>query len=615
MFRRTKILSLGLAMALFTTQAAWADITISPLGTSRPAGQESQVQSQTGMNAGAQSPDQVQPQTGMNAGAQSQNPAQSGSRTDAMPGMQTGTLTPSASYSTKEPVSLNTSNGTKGSAMKQGPDVSSQNAGGQAGLSIGANDGPGGSTGTAAKAAPGGTAGAAAGAAPGGTTGTGTAAGTAPGGTTGTGTAAGTAPGGTAGAAPGGTAGTAMATDVILQTPEISAQAAVVYDVTHGKILYEKEADTRLYPASTTKLMTALLVLENADLNSTVTFSKTAVTNLESGAVTLKLAEGDRVSVKDCLYGLLLKSANEVANGLAEHVGGSISGFADMMNKKAKELGCTGTNFVNPNGLNDPNHYTTCRDMAKIAAAAFANETLCKIGGTLSYEFPATKNAAARTITPGHKMLYPSDSRYYEGIVGGKTGYTSLAGNTLVTCVEKNGVRIIAVVMKAKSTQYTDTKALLDYGFEKAAADTASVAAGNENSLPAGTGNVSWHKWIQDGTSWRFELADGSRLSNCLVTIDGAEYAFNTEGIMLTGWQKSGDTWYCFKENGAMVKNGWEKDGDKWFYLGENGAVVKNEWRQDSGKWFYLGSDGAMVRNAWIDNTYYVGADGIWVQQ
>ena len=579
MFKRTKILSLGLAMALFTTQAAWADITISPLGTSRPAGQESQVQSQTGMNAGAQSPDQVQPQTGMNAGAQSQNPAQSGSRTDAMPGTQTGTLTPSASYSTKEPVSLNTSNGAKGSVMKQGPDVSSLNAGGQAGLSIGANDGPGGSTGTAAKAAPGGTAGAA------------------------------------AGAAPGGTAGTAMATDVILQTPEISAQAAVVYDVTHGKILYEKEADTRLYPASTTKLMTALLVLENADLNSTVTFSKTAVTNLESGAVTLKLAEGDRVSVKDCLYGLLLKSANEVANGLAEHVGGSISGFADMMNKKAKELGCTGTNFVNPNGLNDPNHYTTCRDMAKIAAAAFANKTLCKIGGTLSYEFPATKNAAARTITPGHKMLYPSDSRYYEGIVGGKTGYTSLAGNTLVTCVEKNGVRIIAVVMKAKSTQYTDTKALLDYGFEKAAADTASVAAGNENSLSAGTGNVSWHKWIHDGTSWRFELADGSRLSNCLVTIDGAEYAFNTEGIMLTGWQKSGDTWYCFKENGAMVKNGWEKDGDKWFYLGENGAVVKNEWRQDSGKWFYLGSDGAMVRNAWIDNTYYVGADGIWVQQ
>ena len=605
MFRRTKLLSLGLAMTLFMTQTAWADITISPLGTSQPAGQESQVQSrnqgqtQTGMNAGAQSQNQGQTQTGMNAGAQTQNQIQSKTGTGAAPGM----LIPSASYSTKEPVSLNMSGVSKGSAMKQGPDVSSQNTGGQADLAIGANDGPGGTGKTTQGATPGGTMGTTAGTAPGGTTGT--TAGTAPGGTTGT--AAGTAPGKNAGAA--------MATDVILQTPEISAQAAVVYDVTHGKILYEKEADTRLYPASTTKLMTALLVLEKADLNSTVTFSKTAVTNLESGAVTLKVAEGDRISVKDCLYGLLLKSANEVANGLAEHVGGSISGFADMMNKKAKELGCTGTNFVNPNGLNDPNHYTTCRDMAKIAAAAFTNETLCKIGGTLSYEFPATKNAAARTITPGHKMLYPSDSRYYEGIVGGKTGYTSLAGNTLVTCVEKNGVRIIAVVMKAKSTQYADTKALLDYGFEKASADAAGGSAGNSGSLQAGTGNVSYHKWVQDGANWRFELADGSRLSNCLVTIDGSEYAFNTEGIMLTGWQKSGETWYCFEENGSMVKNGWKMDGDKWFYLGENGVIVKNEWRQDSGKWFYLGPDGAMVRNAWIDNTYYVGADGIWVQQ
>lgn len=581
MFKRTKIISLGLAMALFMTQTAWADITINPLGTSQSAGQESQVQSQS----------QAQSGTGMNAGAQTQ----SGTGTGL--GAQTGTLVPSASYSTKEPVSFNTSGASQGGVMEQGPGVSEQSTGGQAGLTIGANNGPGGSS--AGKTAQGTT-----GAAAGGTTSGGTA------GTAGTGMNAGNA--GAAGTGSAG-AGTAVATDVILQTPEISAQAAMVYDVTHGKVLYEKEADTKLYPASITKLMTALLVLEKADLNSTVTFSKTAVTNLESGAVTLKLAEGDQVSVKDCLYGLLLKSANEVANGLAEHVGGSISGFADMMNAKAKELGCTGTNFVNPNGLNDPNHYTTCRDMVKIAAAAYANETLCKIGSTLSYEFPATKNAAARTITPGHKMLYPSDSRYYEGIVGGKTGYTSLAGNTLVTCVDKNGVRIIAVVMKAKSTQYTDTKALLDYGFEKAAADAASAAAGN--NLTAGTGNVSYNKWIQDGTNWRFELADGSRLSNCLVTIDGAEYAFNIEGIMLTGWQKSGDTWYCFKENGAMVKNGWRMDGDKWFYLGENGAMVKSEWRQDAGKWFYLGADGAMVRNAWIDNTYYVGADGIWVQQ
>ena len=214
--------------------------------------------------------------------------------------------------------------------------------------------------------------------------------------------------------------------------PEITSEAGILYDVTNGRVLFEKNADEKLAPASTTKLMTALLVLEKSKLDDKVTFSKTAVTNLESGAVKIGLVEGDQVSVKDCLYGLLLKSANEVANGLAEHVSGSISAFADLMNAKAKELGCTNTHFVNPNGLNSDQQYTTCRDMAKIAAAAFANQTLCQIDSTLSYKFPATKAAAARTITPGHKMLYPNDSRYYAGIVGGKTGYTSKAGNTLV---------------------------------------------------------------------------------------------------------------------------------------------------------------------------------------
>jgi len=354
--------------------------------------------------------------------------------------------------------------------------------------------------------------------------------------------------------------------------PEISAEAAILYDVTNDQVVFEKNADEKLYPASITKLMTAMLVLEKANLNDMVTFSKTAVTNLESGAVTLKLAEGDKVSVKDCLYGLLVKSANEVANGLAEHVGGSISGFADMMNARAKELGCTNTHFVNPNGLNDPNHYTTCRDMAKIAKAAFSNPALCEIASTLSYEFPATKNAAARTITPGHKMLYPTDSRYYEGIVGGKTGYTSLAGNTLVTCVEKDGVRMVAVILKAKSSHYADTKALLDYGYAKRS---------------AGTGN----KWIQDGDVWRFEISGGIRVSNCLVTIDGKDYGFDAEGKMLTGWNRHGNSWYGFDENGALVKNNWMKDGEKWFYLGKDGTIVKN---------------------AWIDNTYYVGADGAW---
>nr|WP_243106284.1 D-alanyl-D-alanine carboxypeptidase family protein [Clostridium sp. OF09-10] len=292
--------------------------------------------------------------------------------------------------------------------------------------------------------------------------------------------------------------------------PEITSEAGILYDVTNGRVLFEKNADEKLAPASTTKLMTALLVLEKSKLDDKVTFSKTAVTNLESGAVKIGLVEGDQVSVKDCLYGLLLKSANEVANGLAEHVSGSISAFADLMNARAKELGCTNTHFVNPNGLNSDQQYTTCRDMAKIAAAAFANQTLCQIDSTLSYKFPATKAAAARTITPGHKMLYPNDSRYYAGIVGGKTGYTSKAGNTLVTCVEKDGVRMVAVILKSKSTHYADTKKMLDYGYQYVNTEKGNTT-GNSTTTTAKQETAG--KWVQDNGAGDMNSLMEQRLS------------------------------------------------------------------------------------------------------
>ena len=257
--------------------------------------------------------------------------------------------------------------------------------------------------------------------------------------------------------------------DESIPQPQIAAQGAALYNATTGQFLYTKNEDTQYYPASITKLMTALLVAENCDLNETVTFSATATTNLEAGAVSLNLTEGDQLTVEQCLYGLLLKSANEIGNALAEHVAGSNQAFAEMMNAKAASLGCTNTHFTNPHGLNDPNHYTTAHDMALIGQAALANDTVRKVASTLNYEFPATKKSGARTLTMGHKMLNPNDSRYYPGIIGGKTGYTSKAGNTLVTVVEQNGTRLVAVIMKSSSTHYTDTKALLDYGFQVAA--------------------------------------------------------------------------------------------------------------------------------------------------
>ena len=250
-----------------------------------------------------------------------------------------------------------------------------------------------------------------------------------------------------------------------ISQPEVAAEGAVLLNAATGEVLYGKNQDQQFYQASITKVMTALVVLEHCNLNETVTFSETATTNLESGAVALGVSAGDQLTVEQSLYGLLLKSANEIGNGLAEHVSGSVSAFADLMNAKAKELGCKNTHFANPHGLNNENHKTTPYDMALILRAAVANDTFRKIDTTTSYQFPAIKNAAARTITMGHKMMYKTDSRYYEGIIGGKTGYTSKAGNTLVTAVERDGVRLIAVVMKAKGTHYTDTRAMLDYGF------------------------------------------------------------------------------------------------------------------------------------------------------
>ena len=234
----------------------------------------------------------------------------------------------------------------------------------------------------------------------------------------------------------GSTGNTGSTPSVSVTKPTIASEGAVLLNASTGEVLFEKNGTSRFYPASITKLMTALLTAENCALNDTVTFSKSATTNLESGAVTLNLVEGDKLTVEQCLYALMLKSANEVANGLAEHISGSVSAFADKMNARAKELGCTDTHFANPNGLNNEQHYTTPRDMALIARAAFQNPTVVKAASTLSYQIPATKKAAARTISMGHKMLYPNDSRYYQGVVAGKTGYTSKAGFRILTYKE-----------------------------------------------------------------------------------------------------------------------------------------------------------------------------------
>lgn len=252
----------------------------------------------------------------------------------------------------------------------------------------------------------------------------------------------------------------------------LESEAGIVMDAQSGAVIYGKNSKEQFYPASITKIMTALLVLENCSLDETVTFSHDAVYNVESGSTNAGIDEGEQMTVKDCLYAMMLKSANEAANALAEHVSGSREAFAELMTKRARELGCENTNFKNPSGLNDPEHYTTARDFALIVQAAWELEEFREIESQLSYKLPPTANdPEGLTVRQEHKMMLEDWSRYYDpDVKGGKTGFTTLAGNTLATVAERDGRTLIVVILKGSKpehyTTYTDTRQLLDYAFD-----------------------------------------------------------------------------------------------------------------------------------------------------
>ena len=247
--------------------------------------------------------------------------------------------------------------------------------------------------------------------------------------------------------------------------PAIGAQSAILLEANTGVILYAKNIDERLYPASTTKLMTCLIAAEKCQLGETITFSHDAVFSLEPGSSNMGIDEGQAMPLEECLYGILVASANEVANAVAEHIAGSRDAFAEMMNEKAAELGCKNTHFVNAHGLHDDDHYVSAYDLALIAKAFFQNELLAKIGNTASYHFKPT-NTQPDDFTKRNKHELITGEIPYEGIKGGKTGYTDLARQTLVTCAEQNGMKLICVILKEESPeQFYDTVKLFDYGF------------------------------------------------------------------------------------------------------------------------------------------------------
>lgn len=256
--------------------------------------------------------------------------------------------------------------------------------------------------------------------------------------------------------------------------PELKSEAAILFETSTGNVLYQKNATEKLYPASTTKILTAIITIENCDLDEIATVSKNAVDLVPSGYSNGGLIAGEKMAIKDLLYALMLNSANEAANVLAEHVSGSIDEFTKLMNEKAIEIGCTNSHFTNTNGMHDENHYTTAADLALIADYCMKNETFREIVSTYTYPLPSTNKYSKndRIMKNTNQLLNPLSKNYLSSAIGIKTGYTSQAGNCLIAAVEKDGVELISVTLKAGSSskessyRFSDSKALLEYGLE-----------------------------------------------------------------------------------------------------------------------------------------------------
>ena len=252
------------------------------------------------------------------------------------------------------------------------------------------------------------------------------------------------------------------------QGPHVYGNSAVVVDMDSGAVLYGKKADERHYPASITKLMTALVALENSEPDDEVFFSQDSVSFLEYGDASIGMTPGEILSMNDAMYGMLLASANEVSYAIAESVGklmgGDYNTFLQAMNDRAEELGCTDSHWMNANGLHNDQHYTTAYDMARIASAVYQFEGFRTVTQTLNYTIgPTNLVGESRTFQQNHKMLWPGNPNYYEYCTGGKTGYTDQSRTTLVTMADNGNMRLVAVLLQDDGDVYADTRAMFDY--------------------------------------------------------------------------------------------------------------------------------------------------------
>ena len=269
--------------------------------------------------------------------------------------------------------------------------------------------------------------------------------------------------------------------------PEITATSGVVIDCIDGKILYSKNMEEKLYPASLTNILTAILVVENCNMQDAVVISQSAISNVQPGYLTSKMKAGETFTVQQLLNLLLISSYSDVSNALAEHIAGSTEKFTEMMNNKAKEIGCTNSNFVNSNGEHDTNHYSTAKDMALIAKYAMQFDEIKSIAQKTECSLPATEiyTSSDRNYYTTNEMLKSSSSNYYKYAKGIKAAFTTPAGNCLITYSIKNDIPLVAVVMKSttQNSRYTDAKSILEYSYDNNVLRTIAKSGTNLQTL------------------------------------------------------------------------------------------------------------------------------------
>ena len=341
-----------------------------------------------------------------------------------------------------------------------------------------------------------------------------------------------------------------LATNETTNQLSISAESAFLIDNNTNKVLYNKNENQKMYPASTTKILTAIIVLENCNLNDTATASYNAVMSIPEGYSVANIQIDEQFTIEQLLELLLVHSANDAANVLAEHVGGSIDSFVAMMNTKVNELGLSNSHFTNAYGKHDDNHYTTAHDLAYIMKYCLKNETFRKIAGQASCAIPATNKYGTRTYNSTNELLIPGSSYYYKYLTAGKTGYTSQAKECLVSSSYQNDLELICVTL-GSNNRFSDTRKIYEYGYSNyslknivnendivtnievanATKDTKNLNLLIDKSISAlvktSDQNESLEPEITLNSDISAPIEEGSILGEVKYSVDGIEYTAN----------------------------------------------------------------------------------------